>query len=219
MAALYVKEIRRIQPRGPYHLGGYGMGGTIALEMAQQLKTLGEGTALLALFDTMNWSNVLPASIWRATYHVAQRVGFYGMNFFLLDFQGKVKFLKEKLKALRSRSYVWCGVLLGRLGKTLSERSGKSVAFARIWEANDRAILTYIPRAYPGKITDFRPMVQYARYSSPESKWRQLAHGGQEIISLPVYPEGMLLEPFVKHLADALSGAIDKAIQATSLAA
>jgi hypothetical protein len=90
---------------------------------------------------------------------------------------------------------------------------------ARIWAANDRAILTYIPRAYPGKITDFRPMVQFARYSSPELKWKQLAQGGQEIISLPMYPAGMLLEPFVKHLADALRGAINKAIQATSLAA
>jgi hypothetical protein len=29
----------------------------------------------------------------------------------------------------------------------------------------------------------------------------------------------MLLEPFVKHLGDALRGAINKAIQATSLAA
>jgi phthiocerol/phenolphthiocerol synthesis type-I polyketide synthase E len=219
MAALYVKEIRRIQPNGPYYLGGYGMGGTTALEMAQQLHALGQETALLALFDTMNWSSILPASIWRETYHFAQRAGFHGMNFFLLDFQGKVKYFKEKFKALRSRSYPWPGRLPGRLGKEPSESSGKSVARARIWEANDRAILTYIPRAYPGKITDFRPMVQYARYSSPELKWRQLAHGGQEIMSLPVYPAGMLLEPFVKYLADALRGAIDKAIQATSLAA
>jgi non-ribosomal peptide synthetase component F/thioesterase domain-containing protein len=219
MASLYVKAIRRIQPRGPYYLGGYSMGGTIALEMAQQLDALGEETALLALFDTMNWSSVLPASIWRKIYHVAQRVGFHGMNLFFLDFQGKVEFLKEKFKLLRNRSYVWRGMLLARIGKKQSESSGKSLALARVWEANDRAILTYLPRAYPGKITDFRPMVQYARYSSPELKWRQLAHGGQEIISLPVYPAGMLLEPRVKHLADALRRAIDKAIQATSLAA
>ena len=219
MAALYVKEIRRIQPHGPYYLGGYGMGGTTALEMAQQLHALGQETALLALFDTMNWSSILPASLWRETYHFAQRAGFHGMNFFLLDFQGKVKYFKEKFKALRSRSYPWRAMLPGRFAKERSESSGKSVALARIRAANDRAILTYIPRAYPGKITDFRPMVQYARYSSPELKWRQLAHGGQEIMSLPVYPAGMLLEPFVKYLADALRGAIDKAIQATSLAA
>jgi non-ribosomal peptide synthetase component F/thioesterase domain-containing protein len=217
MAALYVKEIRRIKPHGPYYLGGYCMGGTIALEIAQQLNTLGEETALLALFDTMNWSSVLPVSIWRKTYHVAQRVGFHGMNFFLLDFQGKVKFFKEKLKALRSRSRVWRGMLFGRLGKR-GESSDESAVLARIWEANDQAILTYVPCAYPGVITDFRPMVQYARYSSPELKWGQLARGGQEIVSLPVYPAGMLLEPFVKHLADALRVVIDKAIQATSLA-
>jgi non-ribosomal peptide synthetase component F/thioesterase domain-containing protein len=218
MAALYVEEIRRIQLHGPYYLGGYCMGGTIALEMAQQLNGMGEETALLALFDTMNWSKVSTARIWQKPYHIAQRVGFHGMNFFLLDFQDKIKFFKGKFKALRSRSYVWRGMLLGKLGQKRSESSNKSVLLARIWEANDRAILTYIPRAYAGKIADFRPMVQYARYSSPELKWGQLARGGQEIITLPVYPAGMLLEPFVQHLANALTAAIDKAIQATSLA-
>ena len=161
--------------------------------MALQLKALEEETALLALFDTMNWSRVLSTWIWRKTYQVAQRVGFHGMNFFLLGFQGKVKLCKEKVKALRSRSFVRRGC-----------------------EANDRAILTYIPRPYPGKIAYFRPMVQYARCSSPELKWSQLAHGGRELISLPVYPAGRLLGLFVKHLADSLRGAIDKA---TSLAA
>lgn len=219
MASLYVEEIRKVQPHGPYHLGGYCMGGTIALEMAQQLRALGEETALLALFDTMNWSRVPPASIWRKTYHVVQRVGFHGMNFLLLDFQGKVRFFREKFKALRSRSYVWRGMLLGKLRKQSSENDEKSVALARVWEANDRAILTYAPSAYPGKITDFRPMVQYARYSSPELKWGRLARGGQEIISLPVYPAAMLLEPFVKYLADAVRATIDKLIQATSVAA
>jgi len=43
--------------------------------------------------------------------------------------------------------------------------------------------------------------------------------GGQEIISLPEYPAHMLLEPRVQLPADALRGAINKAIQATSLAA
>ena len=58
MAALYVKEIRKVQPKGPYFLGGYCLGGTIALEMAQQLVASGERVAMLALFDTMNWSRL-----------------------------------------------------------------------------------------------------------------------------------------------------------------
>jgi thioesterase domain-containing protein len=51
MAALYIKDMRSIQPRGPYQLGGWCLGGTIAYEMAQQLIAAGEHVSLLALFD------------------------------------------------------------------------------------------------------------------------------------------------------------------------
>src|SRR5271154_5449555 len=59
MAAIYLKEIRKKQPRGPYLLGGYCMGGTIAYEVACQFQQIGEEVALLALFDTLE-SSTLP---------------------------------------------------------------------------------------------------------------------------------------------------------------
>src|SRR5581483_10772790 len=34
IAAHYVQEIQTVQPEGPYYLGGYCLGGTLALEMA-----------------------------------------------------------------------------------------------------------------------------------------------------------------------------------------
>jgi hypothetical protein len=40
-----------------------------------------------------------------------------------------------------------------------------------------------------------------------------LATRGCEILTLPVYPAGMLLEPFVKHLAEALKTAISRTIR------
>jgi hypothetical protein len=46
-------------------------------------------------------------------------------------------------------------------------------------------------------------------------KWDQLAQGGQEVIVLPVYPAGMLLEPFVEHLAVALRKCIDAAVRSS----
>src|SRR5262249_30894375 len=52
MAALYIKEIRTLQPEGPYFLGGGSSGGVIAFEMAQQLHAQGQQVALLVLFDT-----------------------------------------------------------------------------------------------------------------------------------------------------------------------
>ena len=52
MAALYVREMKTVQPAGPYHVGGWSMGGVIALEIARQLRASGDEVALLAVFDT-----------------------------------------------------------------------------------------------------------------------------------------------------------------------
>jgi amino acid adenylation domain-containing protein len=61
MAALYIREIRSVQPVGPYLLGGWSMGGLVAWEMAQQLAKEGETTGLLALIDTTPPSRYLAA--------------------------------------------------------------------------------------------------------------------------------------------------------------
>jgi amino acid adenylation domain-containing protein len=52
MAADYVREIRHIQPHGPYLLAGECLGGICAHEMACQFEQAGEQVALLVLLDT-----------------------------------------------------------------------------------------------------------------------------------------------------------------------
>ncbi len=51
MAALYINEIRTVQPRGPYILLGACFGATVAYEMAHQLLAQGEEVAFLGLLD------------------------------------------------------------------------------------------------------------------------------------------------------------------------
>jgi amino acid adenylation domain-containing protein len=52
MAAHYIREIRDLEPHGPYYLVGDTLGGLIAFEIARQLERQGEDVALLAMFDT-----------------------------------------------------------------------------------------------------------------------------------------------------------------------
>jgi aspartate racemase len=52
MAAAYVKEIKTVQPTGPYCLVGVSTGGIIALEMAQQLYAENKQVAFLGFLDT-----------------------------------------------------------------------------------------------------------------------------------------------------------------------
>ncbi|QKT12788.1 non-ribosomal peptide synthetase [Rhodococcus sp. W8901] len=51
-AALYIDQIRRIQPNGPYHLLGWSMGGAIAHAMAVQLAAVGEEVRTLVMLDS-----------------------------------------------------------------------------------------------------------------------------------------------------------------------
>ena len=52
MASLYLGEVRRRQPQGPYSLLGYSIGGVIAYEAARQLIMAGEVVANLYLVDS-----------------------------------------------------------------------------------------------------------------------------------------------------------------------
>jgi len=211
MAALYVREIRRVQAQGPYFLGGYCGGGTLAYEAAQQLHAAGDRVALLALFDTMNWSKI-PITLWSKSTYTCQRIVFHTASFLSLDVHGMSKFLQEKVEILRSRIPVWRGMLLAKLSPDPASLGSSALILGRIWQTNDAACWRYVPKPYSGTVTDFRPSTQYRIFDKPQLKWDQLAEGGQDVVVLPVYPASMLLEPFVEHLALALTQSMDRAL-------
>lgn len=209
MAAVYVHEMRRVQPRGPYFLGGYCGGGTIAYETAQQLCQAGERVALLALFDTSNWRLMPSPLLWGRAVHAAEQVSFHVANLLRLDAQGRARFVKAKMRDLRLRVKVW-------RGRWSSGANAQLRALAAVWRTNDEACLRYAPKPYPGALIDFRPARQYRAIRQPGLKWEALALGGQNVVTLPVDPAGMLIEPFVAHLARALREAMDQAIAASA---
>lgn len=63
MAAAYVHAIMSLQPAGPYDLGGFSLGGTLAYEMARQLQELGETVNTIVLVDVLQLDGLdaLPA--------------------------------------------------------------------------------------------------------------------------------------------------------------
>lgn len=52
MAREYLREIRSLQPNGPYRLCGASFGGLVAYEAARHLRKAGETVSMLALIDT-----------------------------------------------------------------------------------------------------------------------------------------------------------------------
>src|SRR5947207_6245578 len=213
MAALYVNESSHVRAEGAECIGRYCLGGTIAYEISQQLTSRGQEVGLLALLDTLNWSNMGATSSWDDVYCQIQRLLFHAGNFLLLDWKNKGRFFWEKVEILRERSQLWRGIILRRLISEQGAFDSRSILDAQIWNTNDEAKMSYVPKPYPGVVTDFRPKKQYSVFNRTDMYWDQLALNGYEIVTLPVYPAGMLIEPFVEHLATALRASIDKAIR------
>ena len=100
VARRYIHEIRQVQPHGPYMLGGYCLGGTLAFEMAQQLIEAGETIGLVALIETYNlramrWPLPLPQ---RLINRFVINPYFHLQNLAAAEGEGKRTFFMEKLR-------------------------------------------------------------------------------------------------------------------------
>jgi thioesterase domain-containing protein/aryl carrier-like protein len=104
IARLYVDELVSVQPRGPYHLGGFCFGGVVAYEMAHQLQARGETVGLLALIDAANPNVDLNAPL-------TERVRGHRARLAAADWRGKVAYVAgrigRRVKWEIERRYLW----------------------------------------------------------------------------------------------------------------
>jgi len=223
MAARYIEEIRRFQPDGPYFLGGYSFGGSVAFEMAQQLTAQGQNVALLAILD-----HTPPP----ARYYTPFGTPAFLMEFlrntpsWLLDEISNAR-LDETLARLRLKT----GAVRRRIGAFLDRPSPGSTAsdaeglfdlsrmpepFRNLLEAHYRALREYVPTDYPGRVTLFRARTRpLLRLHGRDLGWSRLAAGGLEIIEITGNHHSILSEPHVRVLAQRLRFYLEKA-QATN---
>ena len=213
MAAQYVKEVRNVHPQGPYLLIGYCMGGSIALEMAQQLKEEGSDVSFLGLLETYNWINLKPENTFIKARYLWQKIEFHTRNLLLLPRDERKLFWQDKLNTLKRRRNVWKG-MRNSTEKQANEDQDTfhHTTLANVWKNNDDAALVYQPTFYDGSITHFRPQKEYDIYSASSMRFDMLA---REVITriLPVYPAGMMVPPFVSVLSDEIRSNIDPILQ------
>ncbi len=182
MAAHYVREIRLVQPEGPYYLGGHSFGGKVAFEMARQLRAKGDRIALLALIDARN----LPAAARPTRFVFArQRTQTHLETLKRLRMIDKISYLLRRAQTLSllavrplSRGY-------DALFRPLR------VAERNVLAANRRAAARYVPTFYGGRITLFRAKDRWkgsrpdAPQVDPHLGWQGLSGKGVEVHEVP----------------------------------
>jgi phthiocerol/phenolphthiocerol synthesis type-I polyketide synthase E len=216
MAALYREEIQALQPKGPYFLGGYCLGGTIALEIAHQLQTAGESVALLAMLETYNLAGSPEMSFPLKTIHKAQNWYFHLNNLLLSLSRGGLSFFFEKMKVELGRARVALNILWSATLAKFNYEGGLHYQHLRTRVLNDKAQMVYKPSPYDGRITLFRTKVHYHGFGDSDFGWGNVARQGVHVVELPLYPRGTLNDPFVEVLAERLKVEIEKTLAISS---
>lgn len=192
MAARYIKEIRKVQPAGPYYLAGGSMGGMIAYEMAQQLKAAGEEIALLGLIDTSSYyGERLRAQAAQPLSHMQR-------------FRQRLRGLSvgEALRAVANMPRVRLAAARDRRRVIALRQSGEPVPhdlrYADVEATHLRAYRDYVVRPYPGKLVLFRAEQQHPDLGSdPFLGWQNVA-GEIEVFPIPGSHSGIVEKPELK---------------------
>ena len=216
MASKYIEDVMKIQPRGPYVLGGYCLGGVIALEMAQQLRGKGEDVELVLMLDTYNGSSISRTKArLLAPLHFVQNVWFHAINAISVPADDRRRFFRDKwsitITRMKMRVEAVSHLVRG------DDTDGHSYPHLKVKRINDRAADNYLPRLYGGRVAIIRSKGHFAGLASPTLGWEGFVEGGLEIHELPVYPRGMLVDPFSKSLAAIMKGCLKSASSAASI--
>jgi thioesterase domain-containing protein/acyl carrier protein len=208
MAEQYIEAMRRVQPVGPYLLGGWSMGGIVAFEMARQLHALGQSVSLLALLDT-----VLPD--YRAKSLKENDPAL--LMSFVLDLGLSWDSLSVSAGDLKKLG------IDDLLAVVLARARDKGIAppdieladvrrWWRVFKANAQALLRYRPKAIAARITLFQAEEQPQTLRPKKTQdWNKLSKSGVDLYRIPGNHFTIVNEPNVESLARLLKQILEAA--------
>ena len=198
MAQQYLAEIRRVQKKGPYQLGGYCYGGFVAMEMVRLLQQVGESVSLLALVDTY-CPIELPKRSMKLWLGKLWRRVVYG-------------------KIIHWRNIIEYGIYLVEVARRdvlyiiwrhYLKRERLMPRFLR----KPQTLLEMIERDYVPQPIHCKAVVLVASQepgsTQTDEMWKNLVKGGVTIHQIPVTANEMLREPQVSRLAKSLASYLD----------
>jgi acyl transferase domain-containing protein/thioesterase domain-containing protein/aryl carrier-like protein len=210
MARDYLKEIRAVQPHGPYLLGGFSGGGITAFEMARQLIAEGEQVPLIVLLDTPVPLEIPLTRGERLSIH-RQNIERQGLRYLSSWVEGKFAYRRE-LRARKDQE-------IGQAAAGQDARFRSQLIEAAFY----RALGRYKIEELPVHLALFRPRLKAEFAFGPgrainKDRRRIYSDNGWgpfaprvDVVETPGDHDSMVLEPNVRILATRLRAALDDA--------
>jgi thioesterase domain-containing protein/aryl carrier-like protein len=186
MAVEFLRQIREIQPAGPYRFAGICEGAYIAWEISRLLSDAGEEVSFLGIIDTPNPRSLRSKSL-------ASRI-------------------RSRIKTLDASSIGVVGQVFRRLGSYVRRRTRQAVTKeVHLTRAGNRLAWLFRAEPWDGRATLFRTVVppEKTDFTTDETYgWSGLARDGLEVFPIPCSREEMMMFPFAGLLARRIEMAI-----------
>ncbi|WP_052045881.1 type I polyketide synthase [Candidatus Paracaedibacter symbiosus] len=204
MARLYIQNIRTLQPKGPYRLLGWSMGGVIAHEIVHQLETAGETVEILTLIDPF-FPDDKTANQAKMNSQNQRIVEFFinlaDQNDTLIEMNYKEY---KDLDGKDLQSYL---VNLAIRHNLLREGEAAESIFLALYNQmtyNYEVLLDYQPKRIKAKTLVFRA-TQNVTFGIRENQfWQSLSNGNIVIYDLPSTHYSIIKEPFLEKIVTLL---------------
>jgi thioesterase domain-containing protein len=208
MAKFYVEAIRKLQPHGPYYLGGFCFGGTLAVEMARILQQAGEVVPIVITVQSRTLSYprfpTNTSKLTRLTYKLIRRLqaetaaiaekGQTPIHRHIADRWQRINTLL--LAALQPST-------LPLIRKIVSRRnSSKAIHQIHLENCHRHAFRSHQTLPYTGNLAVIRAEKQpLGIQPDPSMGWNNLIKGNLSTHSVPGHEFGMFNPPRVHLLA------------------
>jgi len=173
MAAEYLREVKALQPEGPYYLCGYSFGGLVAFEMAQRLWESGDVVGLVGLFDTTMSRLRWPLHAWLSI--VRRRLVQFAADVSAAPIHTWPAAIRRGASRVRDRLR---GYPTPREQDSPPLPSFLKAAPSRVLRVATAALIAsarYRPGFYPGELTLFSPVGREPDLPSLQAIWRKHA--------------------------------------------
>ncbi|MEW6735544.1 MAG: thioesterase domain-containing protein, partial [Acidobacteriota bacterium] len=208
MASCYISAIRKVQPSGPYLIGGWSFGGVVAFELAQQLTRAGQQVEVLALIDSA------APGIAETDQPVDDRELLIGFMRELSNSLTTEQYLDlHQLSELAAEEQLNYMLEWAVSSYFLPPGSGhKEIRkLFQVYQTNYRARASYRASIYPGQAILFRSEQRFIENQiNPMMGWQHLVTAGVQVEVVPGNHYTLLRKPNVEKLALLLSSAFNR---------
>jgi amino acid adenylation domain-containing protein len=202
MAAFYVREVRSVQPAGPYLIGGWSFGGLVAFEMARQFSASGHQPVLLAVLDS---GTADMEREFESRMDDAALLAILAHEMYLPISSKDLRVLEpeERLRVVADH--------MTSAGVIFEDTIGYLRRQLNIFKYRNRATVSYFPDRYSGRVSLFLASQHDPEDDSPqwdlEERWARVAQA-VDVYYVPGSHHEIAREPHVRNLAEVLNNCI-----------